>query len=296
MIRYSFILPFIFFWTLVRAQNVNDNCENAIDITPQIFNFSGFPEVCNSVILTIHDSNGWVSDFVDHPTVDAPIYSSQGCIGYQPITTDEYPDIWYKATGQGGNPIVQNVFFSGGDTIQVAVYYGQCGALFQSQCFTLTFGDSAYWQGVWLEYFPHQSDDDMYIQIKTPAHYNDFLGMCFSNGYFSTIYYSFPYDRPAGTSGINQLNHLAHHLPISIYPNPTTEWINIQADDPIVSYSITDCLGKVRMAGNGNSNSASVSLSHLSNGIYVVTVGTEIGMGRRKFIKCYLHTNRVSIG
>lgn len=285
MIRFSFVLLLMLFWSLARAQNVNDNCENAIDITPQIFNFSGFPEICNSVIQVPHDSYGWVTDFVDQPTVDVPVYSSQGCIGYQTETTDEYPDIWYKTTSRGGNPISQNVLFLGGDTIQIAVYYGQCGALFQSQCFTLTFADSAYWQGVWLEYFPHQSGDDMYIQIKTPAHYNDFIGMCFSNGYFSTIYYSFAYDRPAGTSGINQLKPFTHQLPISINPNPATQWIDIQADDPIVSYSITDYQGKIRIAGNGISNSASVSLSHLPNGMYVVTVRTEVGMGIRKFVK-----------
>jgi hypothetical protein len=285
MLRLTFILSILLIWQNVRAQNVNDNCENATDITSQIFNFSGFPELCNSVIGTVHDSYGLVPDIVDHSTVDMSIYSSQECIGYQPETTNEYPDIWYKSTGQGGNPIIQNVYFWGGDTIQIAVYYGQCGALFQSQCFTLTFADSAYWQGVWLEYFPHHIDDDMYIQIKTPSHYNDYIGMCFSVGYFSTIYYNFGYDRPAGTNGINHVNPFTHHLPIGISPNPANNWIDIQTDDPIIAYSVTDLLGKVRLTGNGNSNRTLANLSDLPFGTYVVTVRTEAGMGIRKFIK-----------
>lgn len=286
MIRLVFVLFTVFSWQFIIAQSLNDNCENATDITAELFNFSNFPESCNSIIGTNHISFAYISDFADHPTVDAPVYSSQGCIGYKPETTDDYPDIWYKSKLHDDQSIYfQNVFFWGGDTIQIAVYFGQCGALYQSQCFTLSYADSVYWQGALLEYYPHNPGDDIYIQIKVPPQYNDFVGMCFSDGEFGVIYYNFVYDRPAGTNGINQLNLLSHHLPIIIYPNPSNNLISIQADDPILSYSIADLQGIVRFKNKGTKNHESVNISELPIGMYVITVRTEMGMGMSKFFK-----------
>ncbi len=286
MLRLVFVLFTIFSWQFIRAQNLNDNCENATDITSEIFNFSEYSESCNSINGTLHIAFGSITDSADHPTVDAPVYSSQGCIGYKPETTDEYPDLWYKSTLHDAESIYfQNAFFWGGDTIQVAVYYGHCGALFQSQCFTLSYADSTYWQGAVIEYYPHHPDDDIYIQIKVPPQYNDFVGMCFSDGSSGIIYYSFVYDRPAGTNGTNQVNSLSHHLPIIIYPNPSNNRINIQAEDPILSYSIADLQGKVKRNDKGTTNHESVNLSDLPVGMYVITVRTEMGMGMSKFFK-----------
>src|SRR5688572_29375940 len=121
MSRSILVFSYLIFWMTLSAQNQNDNCENATDITPEIFHFDEWGD-CNSIIGTLHAGFGLVTDQVDQPTVDAPVYSSQECIGYTHETTDHYPDLWYKTTFQEeGVLYYQQVFLNVGDTVQLSI-------------------------------------------------------------------------------------------------------------------------------------------------------------------------------
>src|SRR5688500_11905103 len=99
MSRLFLILSYLIYQSTLSAQSQNDNCENATDITTEIFQFEDFGD-CNTFIGTLHPGFGLVTDHVDQATVDAPVYSSQECIGYTTETTDHFPDLWYKTTLQ----------------------------------------------------------------------------------------------------------------------------------------------------------------------------------------------------
>ena len=289
MYRVVVILLTFFSWQLMSAQNLNDNCENAIDITQQIFHYVGFPESCNSIDGIPHNQHGLVIDSIENPTVDGPVYSSQGCIGYKTETTDHYPDLWYKSTfSEGDYLFAQSLFLYAGDTIQIAIYYGQCGALFQSKCFTLTFLDSIYWQGAWIEYYPHNVEDDIYIQLKVPQHYHDVIQICFSDDKWipgSGLMYYFNYDTPADTLGTTGLNTIDKYSSIAIFPNPTNSWIKIRTEEEFINYSITDIHGKIWLTGNRKNSLEPIQLSDLAAGMYVIIVRTDKGIEVNKFIK-----------
>ncbi len=289
MYRFTFILSCFFSLQLVEAQNLNDNCENATDITQEIFHYIELPDDCNSINGTTHRSFGSVTDSVSNPTVDTPVYNSQGCIGYKQETTDHYPDLWYKSTFHDGTYLfAQSFFLWAGDTVQVAIYYGQCGNLFQSQCFTLTYLDSLYWQGAWIEYYPHNVGDDIYIQLKVPPQYHDVVEICFSDEYWipgSGLMYYFNYNNPADTLGTTSLISIDRHSPIFIFPNPANSLINIRSDEEILTYSVTDIHGKIWLTAHIKNNIESISVSDLPSGMYIITVRTEKGIGVSKYIK-----------
>ena len=74
---------------------------------------------------------------------------------------------------------------------------------------------------------------------------------------------------------------------ISIYPNPTTNIINIKVENQIIeAVGIFNLLGKeVLRFSNKEIKANSINISMLTNGIYVIKVKTKIGSYSRKFIK-----------
>lgn len=69
---------------------------------------------------------------------------------------------------------------------------------------------------------------------------------------------------------------------IEIYPNPTSDFVNIKSEQKIESISITDITGKkanVRLEGD------KVNVRNLTSGNYLITVETKDGITTEKFIK-----------
>lgn len=62
---------------------------------------------------------------------------------------------------------------------------------------------------------------------------------------------------------------------VSIYPNPTTDYINIQNTDVIQNVMVYDLSGKIIMNQNINTNQTTLSVSDLKNGVYVMMVYTN---------------------
>ena len=97
MTKTNLILFLLVAWFPLTAQQANDDCENATDITSEIFNAQtwGF---CNSATGLVAQSYGSLTADINQPTVDPLVYGSQDCTGYTVETTDHYPDLWYKST------------------------------------------------------------------------------------------------------------------------------------------------------------------------------------------------------
>ena len=68
---------------------------------------------------------------------------------------------------------------------------------------------------------------------------------------------------------------------ISIYPNPASEIITLTSSAKIVEVRILDLSGKEL----GSYNSNVISVDHLSNGTYVLSIQTEQGSISKRFIK-----------
>lgn len=70
---------------------------------------------------------------------------------------------------------------------------------------------------------------------------------------------------------------------LEIYPNPTTNILNIQSSQNINQITVFDMAGRQVMNINGNSKH--INIENLSNGIYTLRVITEGGISTQKFVK-----------
>lgn len=71
---------------------------------------------------------------------------------------------------------------------------------------------------------------------------------------------------------------------VSIYPNPTSSILNIEAEN-LVSISIFDMSGKIVYFANENCSTASIDLSGFANAEYMVKVETKEGSSLKRIIK-----------
>ena len=74
---------------------------------------------------------------------------------------------------------------------------------------------------------------------------------------------------------------------IAIYPNPTSEFINISSSEPISSIEIISITGKTVAQMEIGSDNATLNVSDLSNGMYFVRIlGSENNnVSVKKFVK-----------
>lgn len=85
-----------------------------------------------------------------------------------------------------------------------------------------------------------------------------------------------------GLLGVNDTKPKNAQALLAIYPNPTSDVVNIKTDSKIKKVSVTDIAGKnanVRLNGN------SVDVRHLPVGTYLISIETNEGTVTEKFIK-----------
>jgi hypothetical protein len=85
----------------------------------------------------------------------------------------------------------------------------------------------------------------------------------------------------AVTAGVNDNNNIN----VAVYPNPTANTVNIQAEDQITSVAIYNVLGQKVVDASPNSVYASVDMAQFGAGMYFATVTTESGSRTIKLIK-----------
>ena len=91
---------------------------------------------------------------------------------------------------------------------------------------------------------------------------------------------------------IEQVGHIhlacaAHHEidnRVSVYPNPTSNIPNIEADN-LISVTILDMSGKIIYFANENCSSASIDLSGFARSEYMIKVETKEGTYVKRIIK-----------
>ena len=69
---------------------------------------------------------------------------------------------------------------------------------------------------------------------------------------------------------------------LSIYPNPTTDIINVITKDKITDISVYDLSGKKMTIERANNF---INVKHLQNGTYIINIETPEGKSSQKFIK-----------
>ena len=70
---------------------------------------------------------------------------------------------------------------------------------------------------------------------------------------------------------------------VSIYPNPATEVLNVNANSNIQSVEVMNIMGQTIQSINANDNYTQINISNLANGVYMLRVNTENGVINQKF-------------
>ncbi len=73
------------------------------------------------------------------------------------------------------------------------------------------------------------------------------------------------------------------NVKVEIYPNPTTDRLNIECEQAISRVEVLDVAGRTVMSQNGNVNS--INTKALAEGVYMLRVMTEAGVSAQKFVK-----------
>jgi|GEM_PF-505434 len=116
----------------------------------------------------------------------------------------------------------------------------------------------------------------------------DFLGVA---GALNTVASSADFDnflvRASATDSLLNFGNEFATANFSIYPNPATDVVNVNAGDLLInSVQVTDINGRVINTINvALSSTAEINVSDLTAGIYFLTVNTDQGVGTSKIIK-----------
>lgn len=78
-------------------------------------------------------------------------------------------------------------------------------------------------------------------------------------------------------------DNFSENNPLTIFPNPTKNLLQIKSDSEIEKIRIIDSLGKILLVQT--QNNTEINVEHLSKGIYTLEISTGNGKIFRKFIK-----------
>ena len=77
------------------------------------------------------------------------------------------------------------------------------------------------------------------------------------------------------------IDHISSAQLVSIYPNPTTEFININSSDEIIAVAVYSAAGQLLISDQGNR----IDVSELNTGIYFVQINSTKGVETVQFLK-----------
>jgi hypothetical protein len=145
----------------------------------------------------------------------------------------------------------------------------------------------AFWdQDHWCSYIDAFQIDGQQTNVKQTSFFEDTL---YALGYFD------------GISGTENIIGIAKYLggdtceispvveqevavPILIYPNPTSDLLNIKSGEGHSELKIFDTLGQLLLTKNINTQS-SIDVSQLKSGIYLLSIESENGKVVKRFVK-----------
>jgi len=71
---------------------------------------------------------------------------------------------------------------------------------------------------------------------------------------------------------------------ISVFPNPASEWLNINCGIPVNQLSVSDLSGRNVLQTRPGGDAMQVDISGLAPGMYFLQLVTSRGMAVRKFM------------
>ncbi|SHK55577.1 T9SS type A sorting domain-containing protein [Epilithonimonas mollis] len=87
----------------------------------------------------------------------------------------------------------------------------------------------------------------------------------------------------AATLGVVTVGQIEKTANVTVYPNPTADYINIKSTSRVISVNVIDVSGKSVASKKSADNQ--IDVRNLTKGTYIINVETENGTETKKFIK-----------
>ena len=87
----------------------------------------------------------------------------------------------------------------------------------------------------------------------------------------------------AATLGVSTVGQIEKTSNVTIYPNPTADFISIKSLSRVISFNIVDLSGKAVSSAKAADNK--IDVRNLTKGTYIINIETENGTETKKFIK-----------
>lgn len=186
--------------------------------------------------------------------VAAPVCGSYG-------GSTAYGDLWYTFVAGASTVTFDTSNVNGLTSVAGAYYSGTVGSLTEEGCTEFSSG----WPWELTGLTPGQT---YYLRVWDYG--NDQIGTFDLCGYYD-----------GATASIDDLAIKG----FLSSPNPVVDELNVSANSPIKSVEVFDILGKKLLSFQPKVSSATLSLSSLKRGVYIIKVGIDDKIGTYKIIK-----------
>lgn len=228
------------------VQNVcppdNNDCVDAIDMMPA---------------TTADAESGWYKNTTVATTNSAEVTAFDlSCMSEGSFGTGE--DLWFKTRVPAAGDITITTRAVGGSPLTdtyIAVFDGSCGSLNYLDCDLDDETPGSYFSEVILTNMT--VDDVLYVRVAVEAG---------SDGEFEI--------RAHAVDAVLKTEEISISK-VSMFPNPTENLINFEADSNVNKVSIYNVLGQEVMNSVDNERKVTLDVSHLQEGVYIARVTTE---------------------
>ncbi|MEO9256956.1 MAG: T9SS type A sorting domain-containing protein, partial [Crocinitomicaceae bacterium] len=86
-----------------------------------------------------------------------------------------------------------------------------------------------------------------------------------------------------GTASIVSLTQST--IQVSVYPSPFTDYINVESENMLTSYSLIDISGKIIQQGSLSGNKSKIDTQSIGFGMYILLINSDKGTLTHKIIK-----------
>jgi hypothetical protein len=153
-------------------------------------------------------------------------------------------------------------------------------------CGVITDMKYPYYNGQCLE--PNLWNSTLYKGLGGPYYFQiepSGFGTSMPTKSFSLVYYNTSQNGTCGTQHSTLGNEEVSQLEFKLFPNPVNSILTIDVAQKILNFRIFSALGAEVHLNEQSEISSAFNVSELQNGLYILQVESEYGIGRKTFIK-----------
>ena len=266
--------------------NNQEFCGKEINIITSLFNFSNKPIFSSEIYYQIDNNNfqmiEWNGNLLPNSSIEINL-------GLENLEIGDHTLKIYSSSPNGFRDLNTS-----NDTIIINFKIID-GNLFEFEIITDNYADENHWEIInsnneiitsenqlisnSINYFTFCQEIDSCYTLIIYDNYDDGICCEFGNGYIiandQIISGNFNSQINIDLCSTISIKENEKKSRITLFPNPTSNWLNIKSDENIVSIRIYDLLGRIVFNKNCNSKLDKLNLQSINNGKYFIQIITQ---------------------